>query len=134
MFRRRNDVVLSESTLVTLESANAVLEHVTCGSAKKFHFATLKFHDHDGRETQLVTVHGLAKTSVCGRSFEAQIILMIDKSDEGYWRLSPLCVPMVTHNDLEIALKISDKGGFTHYSPSDEKFHAELKWRWQFGS
>lgn len=134
MSEKRSDIILSESTIVILESANAVLEHVTCGSAKKFHYATLRFSGHDGREIQLVTVHGLAKTSFYGRLFEVEIILMLDKSDEGYWRLSPLCIPMVTHNYLEIAFKVSDKGGFTCYSSSDEEHHEEIKRRWQFGT
>jgi len=130
--KRRKEIVLTESTLVILEYANAILEHVTCGSAKKFRFAGIEFQNPKDNYVQDFLFHGLAKTNVSCRLFEAQIIFAIDKSDEGNWRLDPRSLLTVIHGDLKIVFKINDKGGFIYYSDMDEEVHAELRRRWQF--
>ncbi len=137
MFGKRKDIILSESTLVILESAYAVIEHVTCGSAKKFRMATIKFQDREDKETQMVAVHGLVELGGSKHLkylFEARIHLLFKKSGYGDWILDPNSVVNVVHNDLQISLVVGNDGSFSYLSPVQIEFHEELKRRWRFTS
>lgn len=120
----KSDVALSESTLVILESATAVLEFITEGSFKKFLCATIKPCNPSYVGTMLAKVDGLVRLS-CGGIFNLNVILMVVKSEAG-WKLTQESV-MAIGGGYRIQLKVNDKGGFDYLTSFDEGYHRELK-------
>lgn len=104
----KSDVVLSESTLVILESANKILKRTPGGGLdKKFLYITISFDNQSPKDTLNVRLSGRVMMAG-GDVFDLTIVLMITKSVDGRWKLGTQVT--VIMDRLSLRFTVNEEG------------------------